>query len=313
VLCSKAIRYFIHFFFCYIFHQTTMKNFSRLILTCAVCGIALFVSSCQTVTPVDNSPGTLALNFSPMVGTRAFDTTSTFAINGRNVRLLQGQIYLTNITLVKADGSTVKLTDSALSVRAAATGDTAAAAPISITDRVLYFVHQRGENSRSVANVPAGQYTGIRFTVGVENPSNQIDASEVLRLRPQHPLALIPGAGNLGRNWWSWNSGYIFARIEGLCDTSAAGTGTPNTRFFYHIGATGFTAPISITRNFEVKGNQTTTLPLMFDYAKVMAGLNLQNAQERSTMIIRPAAAFPNDRPLGQRIVTNIGTAVSAQ
>jgi hypothetical protein len=313
VLCSKAIRYFIHFFFCYIFHQTTMKNFSRLILTCAVCGIALFVSSCQTVTPVDNSPGTLALNFSPMVGTRAFDTTSTFAINGRNVRLLQGQIYLTNITLVKADGSTVKLTDSALSVRAAATGDTAAAAPISITDRVLYFVHQRGENSRSVANVPAGQYTGIRFTVGVENPSNQIDASEVLRLRPQHPLALIPGAGNLGRNWWSWNSGYIFARIEGLCDTSAAGTGTPNTRFFYHIGATGFTAPISITRNFEVKGNQTTTLPLMFDYAKVMAGLNLQNAQERSTMIIRPAASFPNDRPLGQRIVTNIGTAVSAQ
>jgi hypothetical protein len=249
-----------------------------------------------------------------MVGTRAFDTTSTFAINGRNVRFLQGQIFLTNITLVKADGSTFKLTDSALSIRAAATGDTSAAAPISITDRILYFVHQRGETSRSVANVPSGQYTGIRFTIGMENPINQIDAGEVLRLRPQHPLALLsPAPSGVGRNWWSWNSGYIFARVEGVCDTSAAGTGTPNVRFFYHIGATGFTAPISITRNFEVKGNQTTTLPLMFDYAKVMAGLNLQNAQERSTMIIRPAASFPNDRALGQRIVTNIGTAVSAQ
>jgi len=291
-----------------------MKSLLRLTVTCAICGIVLFASSCQTVTPVDNSPGTLALNFMPMVGTRAFDTTSTFAVNGRNVRFLQGQIYLSNITLLKSDGSTVKLTDDALSVRATATGDTSAAAPISITDRVLYYIHQRGEASRSVPNIPAGQYTGVRFTVGVENPINQIDAGEVLRLRPQHPLALLsPAPSGAGRNWWAWNSGYIFARIEGLCDTSAAGTGTPNTRFFYHIGATGFTAPISITRSFEVKANQTTTLSLMFDYAKVMAGLNLQNPQERSTMVIRPAASFPNDRPLGQRIVANIGTAVSAQ
>jgi hypothetical protein len=248
-----------------------------------------------------------------MVGSRAFDTTTTFALNGRNVRFLQGQIYLTDITLVKSDGSTVKLTDDAISVRAAATGDTSAAAPISITDRVLYFIHQRGETSRTIANVPTGQYTGIRFTIGMGNPINQIDASEVLRLRPQHPLALIPGSGGLGRNWWSWNTGYIFARIEGLCDTSAAGTGTPNVRFFYHIGATGFTAPISINRSFEVKGSQTTTLPLMFDYARIMSGLDLRNPQERSTMVIRPAASFPNDRTLGQRIVTNISTAVSVQ
>jgi hypothetical protein len=288
-----------------------MINTFRSLLVCAICGIALFASACQTVAPVDNSPGTLALNLSPMFGTRTFDTTSTFSLNGRNIRFTLGQVYVSNIELTKSDGSKLKLTDAPISIRAAVTGDTSAATPLSITDRILFYQHWRGDNSKTIPSIPAGQYTGISFTVGLLNPINQIDASEVLRLAPQHPLALV--SAQPARNWWSWNTGYIFAKIEGLCDTTAAGTGTPNTRFFYHIGATGFTAPISITRNFEVKGNQTTTLPLIFDYAKVMAGLDLRNAQERSTMVIRPAASFPNDRPLGQRIVTNIGTAISAQ
>lgn len=287
-----------------------MKKF-RFVMASAVCALALFSSSCQTVTPVDNSPGTLVLNLSPMFGARAFDTTSTFSLNGRNLRFTLGQVYVSNIELTKSDGSKLKLTDAPISIRAAATGDTAQATALSITDRILFYQHWRGDNSKTIPSIPAGQYTGISFTVGLLNPINQIDASEVLRLAPQHPLALV--SAQPARNWWSWNSGYIFAKIEGVCDTTVAGTGTPNTRFFYHIGATGFAAPVSITRSFEVKGNQTTTLPLMFDYAKVMAGLDLRNAQERSTMVIRPAASFPNDRPLGQRIVTNIGTAISAQ
>ncbi|MCS6808008.1 MAG: hypothetical protein RML40_04940 [Bacteroidota bacterium] len=287
---------------------------ARVFRVCAtLAAIIVAASACQTIQPVDNTPGTLVLNFSPVVGSRAFDTSSTFAVNGRNIRFLQGQIYISDITLVKSDGSMIKLTDDPISIRAAATGDTSAATPIAITERVLYYIHQRGETSRTLPNIPAGKYTGIRFTIGINNPINQIDASEVLRLRPQHPLALISGQAGVGRNWWSWNTGYIFARIEGLCDTSATGTGTPNVRFLYHIGATGFTAPIALNRSFDIKGNQTTTIPLVFDYAKVLTGIDLRNPQERSTMVIRPAASFPNDRALGQRIVANIATAVSVQ
>jgi hypothetical protein len=296
------------FFYLSIFPMQSFCSLASL----AVCGIAFIAASCQTsVTPVDNSPGSLALNLAPMVGSRAFDTTSTFALNGRNIRFTLGQVYVSNITLTKSDGSTLKLTDTPISIRAAATGDTSAAIPISVTDRILFYQHQRADNSKVVAGVPTGSYTGISFTIGLTNPVNQIDASEVLRLAPQHPLALITSGA--ARNWWSWNSGYIFAKIEGLCDTSAAGTGTPDTRFFYHIGTTAFTSAVTLTRNFDVKANQTTTLPLMFDYARALAGVNLANAQDRSTMVIRPAASFPNERALAQRLVTNFSTAVVAQ
>ena len=292
--------------------MNTMMTSTRLSLASAVCALVLFASSCQTVTPVDNSPGTLALTVTPTVGSQAFDTTKTFSINNRNVRFTLGQIYVSNITLVKSDGSTVKLTTTPISLRSAsATGDTTNAAAISVTEQVLFYQHHRGTNAKTADNVPSGQYTGIRFTVGIENPTNLIDASEVARLSPQHPLALITNAAE--RNWWSWNSGYIFAKMEGVVDTSAAGTGTPNVRWFYHIGSTGFTAPISISKNFEIKGGQSSTLSLTFDYAKVLSGIDWRNAQDRSTMCIRPAAAFPNDRPLGTKIMTNVATAITAQ
>ena len=72
----------------------------------------------------------------------------------------------------------------------------------------------------TVANVPAGDYTGFRFTLGVDSTRNVSGAQTG---------ALDPAEGM----FWSWNSGYIMLKAEGT--SPQAGDGT----FVFHLG--GFT------------------------------------------------------------------------
>lgn len=72
------------------------------------------------------------------------------------------------------------------------------------------------------SNVPSGTYTGMYLTMGVDSARNVSGAQEG---------ALDPANGM----FWSWNSGYIMIKAEGL---SPQGTGGS---FTYHLG--GFSGP----------------------------------------------------------------------
>jgi len=117
---------------------------------------------------------------------------------------------------------------------------------------------------------PAGTYKGLRFVLGVpfaKNHQNQAIAASPL---------------NVGKLFWSWNSGYLFAKIEG----QAAGTdgGAPYPPFLVHIGSTGCTGDaadggvLSCAR----PNRATVTLPtyeigktVVVDYATLVAGSDL--------------------------------------
>ncbi len=74
----------------------------------------------------------------------------------------------------------------------------------------------------SFTNVPAGTYTGMYITMGVDSARNVSGAQDG---------ALDPANGM----FWSWNSGYIMIKAEGL---SPQGTGGS---FTYHLG--GYSGP----------------------------------------------------------------------
>jgi len=70
--------------------------------------------------------------------------------------------------------------------------------------------------------VPAGSYSGIRFTLGVPFNKNHAD-----------PLTQ-PSPLNLTALFWVWNAGHKFARLD------FSSTGIPRG-FFVHLGSTGCT------------------------------------------------------------------------
>ncbi|MEM9164527.1 MAG: MbnP family copper-binding protein [Cyanobacteria bacterium P01_F01_bin.4] len=55
---------------------------------------------------------------------------------------------------------------------------------------------------QAVGSVPAGDYTGVKFTLGVPFAMNHVDST------------LAPSPLNLTSLWWNWNFGYKFARID---------------------------------------------------------------------------------------------------
>ncbi|GHG67127.1 MbnP family copper-binding protein [Comamonas sp. JC664] len=71
---------------------------------------------------------------------------------------------------------------------------------------------------------PAGEYTGVRFKVGVPASLNHLDASTA------------PAPLNDMSMFWSWRSGYLFMRIEGRTEGLTEG-------HFMHLGSTNCAPP----------------------------------------------------------------------
>ncbi|SKA08151.1 hypothetical protein SAMN04488128_102633 [Chitinophaga eiseniae] len=101
---------------------------------------------------------------------------------------------------------------------------------------------------RTLYNVPAGDYTQVKFMIGVDSARNVMDIKK-------RPGDLDPAEGGYGM-YWSWNSGYIFAKLEG---SSPASTDAQK-QFRYHIGLYGGTfnnGPRTLNNTREV----TLTIP----------------------------------------------------
>lgn len=84
-----------------------------------------------------------------------------------------------------------------------------------------YLIDEAEAASQQVtlSNVPAGNYTEVTFTIGVD--ANQVNQGA-------QTGALDPLKGM----FWSWNSGYIFLKVEGNAEASTEKDGA----FQYHVG-----------------------------------------------------------------------------
>ncbi|HSB94719.1 MAG TPA: MbnP family protein [Flavitalea sp.] len=82
-------------------------------------------------------------------------------------------------------------------------------------------------------SLPAGEYSGIRFTIGVDSIRNFSGAQTG---------ALDPANGM----FWTWNSGYIMVKLEGNSPSAT----TPDNKFEYHIG--GYNGTESVIRTLDL-------------------------------------------------------------
>ncbi|MCH8545152.1 MAG: hypothetical protein LAT54_00310 [Cryomorphaceae bacterium] len=118
--------------------------------------------------------------------------------------------YVTNIELHKADGTVWKEDESY---------------------RIVTVEGNSSVQELTVPNVPPGEYSAVKFMIGVDEDRNTSGAQEG---------ALSP-AENM---FWDWSTGYIFFKAEGMSPAA------PNGQFMYHIG--GFEDPHNAIRTTTI-------------------------------------------------------------
>lgn len=174
------------------------------IAACSLMVVSIFVfSSCEKDEangPAPTDPPTqdtiaprLSIELDHLAGNRKFwfDTTYTTAA-GENFTASMFKYYVSNIRLVDANGGEYALPES-------------------------YYLIDHADNASKIielSNLNAGTFTGIRFILGVDSARNCSGAQTG---------ALDPINGM----FWTWNTGYIFMKLEGNC---------PQGFFEYHIG-----------------------------------------------------------------------------
>lgn len=146
---------------------------------------------------------------------------------GQPLQINVFRYYLSNFSVVYADGSEKALPDT------------------------YFLINEADLASKNFAiNVPEGSVTALRFWVGVDSARN-VSGVQSGALDPVNGM------------FWTWNSGYIFAKLEGRSAASPAALQAVT----YHIGGfrTGenalrqitipFAAPLQVsnTSNYKVK------------------------------------------------------------
>ncbi len=127
---------------------------------------------------------------------------------------------------------------------------------------VAYLDALNASQTAQVVGVSPGEYSGIRFEIGLPD---LVNASDPSRFLPGHPLH--PDTGGMH---WSWQEGYIFAALEGrVADGGAA--------FAFHLGNAGNQVPVQLLEDFSV-GNTDLAIVLDLDLSVALGeGVDLLN------------------------------------
>jgi hypothetical protein len=174
--------------------------------------------------------------------------------------------YVSNIELVKEDGSvfTYPKNDS-------------------------YFLIKETEAASKLVtlkNIPAANYTSVRFTIGIDS------------LKNVSPVEERTGVLDLANNmYWSWNSGYIFVKLEGTSTASPADP-TGQQKFRFHIGGFGGkdsktinnikTVTLPLNMAAQVRKDKVPTVHIITDASKLFTGLTNVRLSENSTTMFNP-------------------------
>lgn len=169
----------------------------------------LTLSACDD----DESPtigaGQLKIEFDNCAGEEDLELNKDYVnSSGETFRITRLNYYISNIKLATAGGDEF----------------------IVPQDSSYFLIMEDDEDTHQVTlnNIPANDYNQITFTIGVDSLRSTMEISK-------RPGVLDPAQGHDGM-YWTWNSGYIFFKMEG---TSPAAPSDQDNKFYYHIGGYG--------------------------------------------------------------------------
>lgn len=222
-----------------------MKLFSTALLLGAVLASSLTLSSCDEKEKNTPTPtGEMDIEFDNVVGAQALALNTGTYTNavGNTFTVSKFNYYISNIKLTKADGTEWKEPES------------------------YHLVQENVAASQLVTlkDIPAGDYTKLTFTIGVDSARN-VAGAQTGALDPNNDM------------FWSWNTGYVFTKLEGTSPQStSAGNGLT-----FHIG--GFKFPTNTIRTvspalpaataaLQVRADHTPEVHLKVDVLRMFSG-----------------------------------------
>lgn len=159
--------------------------------------LLIMLFSCQKGVSFQFPTTRVNLNFTNMVGSQVLRCDTSFkTLKGETFTVTNFKYYVSNIALIDSLGNAHPVPDS------------------------YFLVDQDKPETKALhVNVDGSVFRGLRFLVGVDSIRNVSGAQTG---------ALDPALGM----FWTWNSGYIMAKLEGTSPLSLL----PEKRFEYHIG-----------------------------------------------------------------------------
>lgn len=198
--------------------------------------LAAIAAACATLLAAcggggDDGPKTVALEFAAVAGStpvKCGTEVTSLGSGNVNAQVKDFRFYVSNVQMLKADGSKVALTlpanddwnytkdGQAITLVDLEDGTGSCSGGTAATNAVI-----RG-------TVPAGDYVGFEATMGVPFALNHTDTTSAPK-----PMDIAAMA-------WSWQAGRKFAKIEVTDPQGATGTWLSKT-FNVHLGSTGCT------------------------------------------------------------------------
>lgn len=174
--------------------QLTQLTFTAAALT----GATALILGSPSVQALESK--TVAINFAGQVGDAAFACGETYRVGTTDAAVTPQdfRFYISQVALVDAAGNEVPLV-----LRQDGKWQHQDVTLIDFEDKSGACGNGTAEtNSQVIGSVPAGDYAGLKFTLGIPFGLNHIDST------------LAPSPLNLTSLWWNWNAGYKFARAD---------------------------------------------------------------------------------------------------
>src|ERR1043166_6569794 len=160
--------------------------------------LALQLLTTSLRTNAQSSYGTLSIDFLHYVDfdTLKLDTLAYKNELGQPYSITKFKYYVSTILLTNVTGETVKI-------------------PMS------FLIDEEKEESKKIMlkSIPSGEYSKVSFMIGIDSIHN-CSGAESGTLDPVNAL------------FWTWNTGYIFLKLEGRSPASTA----PGKIVEYHVG-----------------------------------------------------------------------------
>lgn len=220
---------------------------------------------CALVLAACGGEEAISIDFQAVVGEEAFSCDGAYSVgqDGVTVRPIDLRFYLHDLRLVDEAGEEVAFTPDEDAWQ---------------RDGVVLLDFE--DDSGSCNTGSAGTHTavtgtvdgaervaGIRFTVGVPEDQNHLDA------------AVEPAPFNAQGMWWSWSGGFKYMKVDVETDTKPT--------VFFHLGATGCTGDPGVGYTCGYAHRPTITLDgltigentVVFDLASLYAGIAVDGEQ----------------------------------
>ncbi len=206
-----------------------MKFFSANLIIISLFFSTLLLTGCkkEDATPA-NQTGEVDIEFENTVGTDplVLDKKTYTTLAGDDFTVSAFKYYISNLKLTRTDGTQYAVPESYYLVNSA----------ISSTQHL------------ALKDVPAGDYKALTFIIGVDSARN-VSGAQTGALDPGNAM------------FWSWNSGYIFAKLEGTSPQSKSAA----NGLMFHIG--GFKSPNNTIRTVTPAFPSGTLLLVRADHS----------------------------------------------